>query len=782
MGGAGGHMWHPFDCPDVNSGQDLIDFFQNSIEWAKTNKPALKIDGVNLSFRVKENPSMPTGYEFVVDRGSMKDLDVQGVTADNADQRFVTKDGSPHGMVDATRILLPIFNDALPDILDELEQLKMLEDIGPYSRYFNTEFVLKKINVKEYAFDFIALHSVNDFVPKGARSRQGVEVQYEQALLDRIRDKVKPHALKREFRVYSSITTDLVRDVSLERALNEEFTIVYSSHMRDEEEPGEMGIGEGSTKTIESWLSGVVQNPLKKTVLISDSMLQKYPKMNKKQFAMAKNIYLEILKGTAVNEIVDVSEDVEAVVDGAVVWHATRVLGNAVLDSLESEEFGPANEQEGVVIKDESICGGTRFKLTGDFIVGGLETTFREQKFRSGRLLESFIGEQDANKHVILIPGGFKPPTGGHYSMIKQYEKKPDVLKVFVVTGPKEREGVTLQQSKEIFDIYGGFSGKVEFITGDEATPLSTCYELVKKAEFTSQFPGAAFSIGAGDKGGDSARIGQFVDYFQARPGLTDAVIGSYPAAEALLVDGQPASSSRMRAAYQNQDWEMFKKLLPSEHFYDDVVQVLTKGGSLVENFLLAVPQSFLVERSLTSAEENKKEEIVHALKNKGLSKSSMYAIATDKAKQVAEETVEEASGMAGGAVEGPGSRGKKRTFNSIIREEEEELDTDFSELRGKMNDFFSNLLAYMPELADMETDEKAEEIDRLVNTISSQLEDSIVSAQDTRDPEKESDEIRQQLTAETSAVAAVDGAAFSVANPDTEEETNEQRRVAAGN
>ncbi len=34
MGGAGGHMWHPFDCPDVNSGQDLISFFQKSIESA----------------------------------------------------------------------------------------------------------------------------------------------------------------------------------------------------------------------------------------------------------------------------------------------------------------------------------------------------------------------------------------------------------------------------------------------------------------------------------------------------------------------------------------------------------------------------------------------------------------------------------------------------------------------------------------------------------------------------------------------------------------------------
>ena len=149
MGGAGGHMWHPFDCPDVNSGQDLIDFFQRSIDSIKRNPAALKIDGVNLSFRVRQNRGAPSGYEFVIDRGSMKPLDVEGVTADNADQRFVTKDGSPHGMVEATNILLGIFNASLPDILPELKELGMLNDMGLFGRYFNTEFVLKKINVKE---------------------------------------------------------------------------------------------------------------------------------------------------------------------------------------------------------------------------------------------------------------------------------------------------------------------------------------------------------------------------------------------------------------------------------------------------------------------------------------------------------------------------------------------------------------------------------------------------------------------------------------------------------
>jgi hypothetical protein len=40
-----------------------------------------------------------------------------------------------------------------------------------------------------------------------------------------------------------------------------------------------------------------------------------------------------------------------------------------------------------------------------------------------------------------------------------------------------------------------------------------------------------------------------------------------------------------MRKAYNEKDWETFKKLLPHESFYDDVVQVLMRGGTLEENF-----------------------------------------------------------------------------------------------------------------------------------------------------------------------------------------------------
>ena len=602
MGGAGGHMWHPFDCPDVNSGQDLINFFQKSIESIKRSPAALKIDGVNLSFRLRENPNTSTGFEFVIDRGSMKDLDVQGVTADNADQRFVTKDGSPHGMVEATRILLSIFNDAIPEIMPELNRLGMTQDIGPFSLYFNTEFVLKKINVKEYPFNFIAIHGVNRFEKKGARSRHGVGTEVDQALLDQIKEKVQTFANKEDFRVYTKIPAVVKKDVLLESALNEKLTIVYKSFARDPEDPGEMGAGEGSTKPIKAWLSGVTENPINKVVNISEQMRKLYPQMGRKQSAYAKNIYIEALKGTAVTDIAAGPEDVEALVDGIVVMHASRILGNAVLDALESEEFGSARDQEGVVVQDPEICGGTPFKFTGDFIVGGLATTFREAEYKTGELIKEFKEQSDQrqpSQYVIMIPGGFKPPTGGHYNMIQYYEKKPDVMKVFVVTGKKAREGYTQQQSMKIFDVYGGFSDKVDFITSTDKTPLTTCYELMKNQKFINQFPNAQFSIGAGDKGGDPARIKEFVNYFAKNSQLTNAKIAVYAPAPTSNVGGQPTSASRMRKAYNDKDWETFKSLLPHESLYDDVVTVLMTGGSLEENFFTMGSLFSLVEEVL---------------------------------------------------------------------------------------------------------------------------------------------------------------------------------------
>ena len=610
MGGAGGHMWHPFDCPDVNSGQDLIDFFKKCINSIRETPPALKIDGVNLSFRLRENPNLSPPFEFVVDRGSMKNLDVQGVTADNADQRFISKDPSqPHGMIEATKILLGIFNSSLPEIMPELEQLQMTSQSGHFGLYFNTEFVLKKINVKEYPFDFIAIHGMKKFEPKGPRSRQGIDIPSDKKVLDSVRDKVEKFANQQDFKVFTSIPAQLKRNVNLDSVLNEDFTIVYSTQLRDAEEieDGELGIGEGSTKPLKVWLMEVSENPINKVVSISDDMINDYPKMGRKQSPYAKNIYLEILKGTPVNEIAESIKDVEAIVDGVVIMHATRMLGNAVLDALESDDFGPASEQEGVVINDKSICGGTPFKLTGNFILGGLATSFRENKFKSGKLLKEFTyadtqKTKGGAKYVILIPGGFKPPTVGHFNMIQQYDRNPEVVKVFVVVGFKPRKGVTHDQSMKIFDVYGGFSDKVEFKNADGyPTPMTACYEFMKDSEFTGRFPNSAWSLGASDKENDEKRIYEFEKYFKNKPGLSDVKVIAVDAAQAYEVGGEAASASRMRQAVVDKNWKEFKSLLPNENVYNDVLNILNIDDGATDSEERKLDENFLSLGSLFS-------------------------------------------------------------------------------------------------------------------------------------------------------------------------------------
>jgi hypothetical protein len=58
-------------------------------------------------------------------------------------------------------------------------------------------------------------------------------------------------------------------------------------------------------------------------------------------------------------------------------------------------------------------------------------------------------------QYTVLIPGGFKPPHKGHYDYIKFYLDNPKVEKVVLFCGDKERDGVTLEHTEKILEIYG---------------------------------------------------------------------------------------------------------------------------------------------------------------------------------------------------------------------------------------------------------------------------------------------------------------------------------------
>ena len=54
-GGAGGHMAHPFDLPDVNNGKQLLKKFDQVINYLQNTPAAIKLDGVNAAVKIITN-------------------------------------------------------------------------------------------------------------------------------------------------------------------------------------------------------------------------------------------------------------------------------------------------------------------------------------------------------------------------------------------------------------------------------------------------------------------------------------------------------------------------------------------------------------------------------------------------------------------------------------------------------------------------------------------------------------------------------------------------------
>ncbi len=76
-----------------------VSFFKKAAQYVHENEASVKIDGVNVSFKLVNGPA---GKEFAVDRGSLKPIDIQGITYDRIEERFP----EGHGMRDAIATLL----------------------------------------------------------------------------------------------------------------------------------------------------------------------------------------------------------------------------------------------------------------------------------------------------------------------------------------------------------------------------------------------------------------------------------------------------------------------------------------------------------------------------------------------------------------------------------------------------------------------------------------------------------------------------------------------------
>ena len=463
------HMNHPFDLPNVKTGKDLLKFFIDAKEYVQTKSASVKIDGVNIPVKLIHGNF---GKRFAADRGSLKPEDVLGITAKNVHKRF--REG--HGFIEMIPKALQVFDAALSSITKELQELGLYDDP---TIYLNTEFVQAggKTNVLQYKdpetgepidYNFIAVHNLGQFYEKetkikGKMYRPGLdrpvnpidgkkisdaatEIPYDESVMRSLIKKLDQVGRELGFRVYGDVPTQKLKKlgikINLDNALDEEVLIYINK-----ESPPEK-------KTLGEWLM-LVENPktTKQTLTL---------KNGKVTDALNKELYLLIVEGKRyLQDLLLDEQDYEKAVAGAIIYHATRKLGQPILDPLNSD-LGTVNEHEGIVLRDEKLFGPKPVKITGEFIVAGMVSQFRKEPPVETPETpvpveepQNVIGEdgEEATSYV-FIPGGFKPPHKGHLYLIKDAVKQAGDSKPYVVTGEDTRDGITLEQSKRILDLY----------------------------------------------------------------------------------------------------------------------------------------------------------------------------------------------------------------------------------------------------------------------------------------------------------------------------------------
>ena len=384
-GGAAGHMPHPFDLHGVNRGRDLIRIFEDSISHIAMKSAATKVDGVNVSIRLVNTPN---GKEFAIDRGSMKDIDLEGITLARLEERFPPKvqvgpngdvTNQPHGMVKAGQILLGVMNEAIPYIEGELKSLKLWDgDSGHNARFINAEFVESGgTNVINYGKNFIAFHGVNQFKHINKRNkktnklinrRESSEVsnkqgapKYNVGAFERLVDKVHAISKKQDFDTHGTIPVRFNGQPDLQGVLQQEVSITRVP-------------GETDTKTLDIWLS-TAKNPGNVKVKLTAG--GKIGAMEKKayQYVIGDN---HSSQGPLTDMFADDNLTIKTVTDAAVFWHAAKLLGAELNRNLETIHNETIPVGEGIVIRGLKSGGKVHppFKITGDFIVSGLQSTF----------------------------------------------------------------------------------------------------------------------------------------------------------------------------------------------------------------------------------------------------------------------------------------------------------------------------------------------------------------------------------------------------------------------
>jgi cytidyltransferase-like protein len=180
-------------------------------------------------------------------------------------------------------------------------------------------------------------------------------------------------------------------------------------------------------------------------------------------------------------------------------------------------------------------------------------------------------------KTIAVVPGAFKPPTGGHLDMVMKYAKRADEV-IIIISDPKSSKSqrktargkvISAEDSLNIWNIYLQRYGlrNVQVVISPSPSPVTAAFEYAEK-----QLKDVNVIFGASTKGGDHKRWATAEKYFEkANP--TIVVLNPERTAVKPLT-GPMGDISATDVRNNANDIEMLKKLLPKKLNDGDIKKI----------------------------------------------------------------------------------------------------------------------------------------------------------------------------------------------------------------
>ena len=198
---------------------------------------------------------------------------------------------------------------------------------------------------------------------------------------------------------------------------------------------------------------------------------------------------------------------------------------------------------------------------------------------------------EETKQGIALIPGGFKPPTLGHFYLVDEIAKRPEVSKAIVLIGHKDRDGITKEESEQIWNVYKKYlPSNVEIQISQNSSPITDVSSIIKNDSTSFYFP--VVGIRGEEDMGDLKRF--------------DSLKGKYDNFEPIVIrserEGDRISGTNARLAILNGEFESFQRYLPTELSDDDrdkIWSILTKTP--LNEIMYAEPSKFSYPTMLSS-------------------------------------------------------------------------------------------------------------------------------------------------------------------------------------